>query len=215
VTDTPNRAKTTPVLGIVGGLAGGKSTVAGMLAKRGAHVIDADRMGHRMLERPEVITALVQEFGDDILDSEGRVSRTKLGTLAFGDPRAVERLNCIVHPPIIQDIQEQLQRLEERGDVPLIVLDAPLLMETDLHRKMCDALLFVDTPEPLRRARAAANRQMDAAQFARRQRSQIPPDVKRENSDYQIRNSETLEELEEQVERLWPELCRLRDRDQG
>jgi len=194
------------VLGIMGGLAAGKSTVAGILAARGAAVIDADRIGHRVLERPEVRAALRSAFGDDILDACGRVERRALAQAAFGDPGQVERLNSIVHPPILEEIRDRVEEIKRLDQAPLIVLDAALLVETDLHKELCDALLYVQTTEQVRRERAQHKRRMETEQFEKRTRAQIPPERKKELADYVVTNNESLEELEKQLDELWPVL---------
>jgi dephospho-CoA kinase len=198
-----------PVLGIVGGLAGGKSTVAGLLAERGAAVVDADRIGHRVLEAPEVSRALAEAFGPDVLTEAGRVSRERLAERVFGRPDLVERLNGIVHPPIIREVQAQVEELRRAGEVPLIALDAALLVETGLDRQMCDALLFVDAPEDVRRRRAQECRGISGEQFAKRQQAQLPAEAKRKMAHYVVTNTGRMRDLEEQVEKLWPVLCRI------
>ena len=215
MTDADHRETPAPVVGLVGGLASGKSTVARLLAERGARVVDADRIGHQMLELPEVVEDVVQAFGSDVLDDAGRVDRGRLAERVFGDEQAVQNLNAIIHPPIIRRAREQVAALRMQPDVPLVVLDAPLLMETDLHRDMCQALLFVDSSEELRRRRAMAERGMDAVQFDKRQRAQLPLDTKRQRADYVVDNTGTLEELRSRIERLWPDLCQLSTRVPG
>lgn len=202
------------VLGILGGLAGGKSTVAGLLARRGAAVIDADRIGHQVLERPEVRAALCSAFGEQILDKSGRVERRLLAQAAFGDPHGgphggpqrVDVLNGIVHPPILEEIRRRVEEIKRLKEAPLIVLDAALLVETGLDKELCEALLYVDAPEDVRRERARAERQWGPGQFEQRARAQAAPEEKRRLADYVVTNNGSLEELDEQVGRLWPGL---------
>ena len=199
----------TPVIGIVGGLASGKSTVARLLEDRGARVVDADRIGHDVLELPDVRGALSEEFGSGILDADGRVDRQRLAEAVFGKPEKVRRLNDIVHPVIIGRMHEVLAELEARDDVPLIVLDVAMLMETRLHEELCRALLFVRTPEELRRRRAVETRGMTADQFAAREQAQLPADVKAAEADFTVSNTGSMEELSSQIGRIWPDLCGL------
>ncbi len=194
------------VLGIVGGLAGGKSTVAGLLARRGAAVIDADRIGHEVLERAEVRAALASAFGPEVLGAEGRVDRARLAQAVFGDAGRVEKLNGIVHPPILDEIRERVEEIRRLRRAPLIVLDAALLVETDLHEELCDALLYVDTPQEVRRERARAGRDIEADQFEKRGRAQMAPEKKRALADYVVTNNGSLEELDAQLSKLWPAL---------
>jgi len=204
-------ARTVPmVLGIVGGLAGGKSTVAGLLARRGAAVIDADRIGHEVLERPNVRAALCSAFGRQILDAAGRVERRRLAHAVFsgpqGGPQRVEKLNSIVHPPILEEIRERVEEIKRLREAPLIVLDAALLVETGLDKELCEALLYVDTPPDLRRERARCERHLEPEQFDRRGRAQMPPERKQELADYTVTNNGSLEELDTQLSKLWPAL---------
>jgi dephospho-CoA kinase len=197
------------VLGIVGGLASGKSTVARLLAERGARVVDADRIAHEVLEAPGIKQVLVEAFGRDILNGSGSVSRPLLAEKVFGHPELVERLNGIVHPPVIREVRDQVDRLRREGAVPLIVVDAALLLETGLDEGLCQALLFVDTPEELRRHRATALRQMSAGQFARRQEAQLPAEAKKHKATYLVTNAGPLKDLARQIEAIWPKLCRI------
>lgn len=197
-----------PVVGIVGGLASGKSTVARLLARRGARVVDADRIGHQVLELAAVKEALRDAFGEGIFDAAGRVVHARLAEATFGRPGQVERLNEIVHPPIIEEIRAQVEECKKQEGVPLVVLDAALLMETNLDEELCEAALFVDASGPERLKRAAAQRGISADQFAGREQAQLPEEAKKRRADYVVRNTGSLEELERQLEGLWPELCR-------
>ena len=192
-----------PVLGILGGVASGKSTVANMLAERGAAVLDADETAHRVLELPRVKESLRAEFGDRILDDEGEVSREKLGAEVFDDRDRLERLNQVVHPVIISRMEEELQELQEQGDVPLIVLDAALLMEKGLDRRLCDALLFVDADFETRAARAREDRGWSAEEVRRREKAQIAPDEKERRADFVVDNSGSRKALQRSIDRVW------------
>lgn len=200
-----------PVIGIVGGLAAGKSTVARLLGKRGAVVIDADRLGHRALELPCVKEEIIAAFGTDIVDERGQIDRASLAEEAFRDPEHADKLNSIVHPPVIRQIVADIEAATRRGGVPLIALDAALLVEADLHREQCDALLYVDAPVRLRKRRAM-DRGMSEEQFARRSAVQASPERKKELSDFTVDNTGTIEELDARVEQLWPELCSVESR---
>ncbi|MFO7959295.1 MAG: dephospho-CoA kinase [Candidatus Brocadiia bacterium] len=200
-----------PVIGIVGGLAAGKSTVARLLGKRGAVVIDADRLGHGALELPGVKDKLIEEFGAGIVDEEGQIDRANLAEEAFRDPDQADKLNSIVHPPVIRQIVAEIEAATRRGEAPLIALDAALLVEADLHREQCDALLYVDAPRRLRKRRAM-ERGMSEEQFARRTAVQASPERKKQLSDFTVENTGTIEELDARVGQLWPELCSVESR---
>lgn len=199
--------KAVPVLGVVGALAAGKSTVSTMLADRGAAVVNADRIGHSVLERPEVCDALVERFGPAVLDPSGRINRSRLAEAVFGDPERVAALNGIMLGPIIRQIRAEVAELKLRRDVPLVVLDASLLVETGLDEELCDAMLFVDAPDHLRRRRAADYKGLSADQFDKRQQAQLEAEKKRERADLIVSNSGSRRELRKQVDQLWPKLC--------
>jgi dephospho-CoA kinase len=210
MTATAREDARAPVLGITGGLASGKSTVAGCLAKLGAEVIDADRTVHRMLRTAPLKQAIRREFGSGVFAEDGEIDRRRLAEAAFGEQERVEELNRIVHPPAIEEIDRLLARYR-RGDAPLVVLDAPLLMETGLHEERSDALLFVSCPRAVRERRAAREG-ISPEQFRRREEAQLPAEVKMEQADYVVENSGSIEELEAQVQHLWPELCSIKRR---
>jgi len=193
---------TVPVLGIVGGIGAGKSSVAALLAARGAVVVDADKLGHEVLGDPDVRRALTAAFGDAILDEKGGVVRSRLAAEAFVDGEHVQRLNRIVHPSLRARI---CAALDAAGQVPLIVVDAAVLIEARLDEGRCDALLFVEAPEAQRRGRSA----LSPEQFDERTRAQMPLLEKQKQSDFIIHNTHSLEDLEKQVAELWPALCRI------
>jgi dephospho-CoA kinase len=193
------------VLGVVGGVAAGKSTVAELLRKRGARVINADAVGHRVLERAEVKAALVDAFGDEIIGEDGTVDRPVLADAAFGEPQQVDKLNSIVHPPILEEIRWQVEEIRREDGAPMIVLDAALLLETDLHRELCESVLFVDAPREERKQRAR-ERGMSEEQFQRRSRAQMPPEDKKKLCDFVVSNDGSVEDLDEQLEELWTRL---------
>jgi len=115
-------------------------------------------------------------------------------------------LNGIVHPPILEEIRERVEEIKRLQEAPLIVLDAALLVETGLHTELCEALLYVDTPQDVRRERARSGRQMEPGQFEKRGLAQMPPEEKKKLADYVVTNAGSLEELDAQLSKLWPAL---------
>ncbi len=191
------------VLGIQGGPASGKSALAALLAERGASVVDADRIGHEVLERPRVKQALAEAFGEQILDCCGAVDRARLAEAAFAGRRELGKLNGIVHPPLLEEIRRRVGRLKDSEDVRLIVLDAALLTEWSLDEELCDLLAFVDAPAAVRCRRAVASRRMSAEQFERRSAAQLPDELKKEQADYVVNNAGSPAQLEREAENLW------------
>jgi dephospho-CoA kinase len=191
------------VLGLLGGIGSGKSLVAGALARRGARVLDADRMAHAALERPAVRRRLAARWGRGILGPDGRVNRAALAARAFGSPRAVRALNRIVHPAVRRQIEQEIRKakMETTSRKRLIALDAPLLMEAGIHR-LCDVLVFVEAPRALRHARARRRSGWPAEELARRERFQIPLGAKRKAARFVIDNSKDRRHVEAQVRTL-------------
>lgn len=179
------------VFGLTGGIASGKSFVAGLLAERGAAVLDADRHAHAVLGEPAVRDALVQRWGDEILAGDGSLRRGEIARRVFGegDGALAERrfLEGLVHPRVRERLHAELAEARDRG-ASAAVLDIPLLIEAGWADE-CDAVLFVDTPDAVRRERAAG-RGWSADELARREASQTPLAEKRERADVVVPGAE-------------------------
>lgn len=193
------------VAGIVGGVASGKSEVTRLLQQRGAHVIHADAIGHRVLLEPSVRDAVVNHFGQTILDSDGvQIDRSRLATMVFGtSPDATRNrrwLESTVHPLIRARISEELEREIARGTHWLIVLDIPLLIESGWIER-CQRVLMVEADEAVRLERAK-KRGWTEASFRNREASQRSLADKRAAATDTVNNSGSLEALERQVAEL-------------
>lgn len=190
-----------PVIGIVGGVGAGKSSIVRAVRSLKLDIIDADAVGHRQLNAPEVRNQLVAQFGDGILNSEGIVNRPVLAEIVFGDAEdQIEkraRLNAIVHPRIRHEIQKQIRNTPEETDI--IVLDAALLLESGWADE-CDVLIFVDTPLADRRRRVRETRGWTSEEHRRREASQWDIDRKRQHCRYVVDNSGTPEDAVRQME---------------
>jgi len=200
------------VIGLSGGIGSGKSTVAAMLSERGAAVIDADAIVHE-LQAPgmPMVDELAAAFGPGILDASGALDRKALGEIVFRDEEARARLNAIVHPQVGLEFRRRLEAALA-AEVPVIVLDIPLLFEGresgrgQASQLPMQATVVVWVPEALQ-----VERQMDRDGCSREQaldriRAQLPLDRKRELADHVIDNSGTLDETGRQVEALYAEL---------
>ena len=192
------------VIGLTGGIASGKSAVAAALARRGAVVFDADRMGHRVLEEPEVREQLLARWGREILAPDGQIARPAVAARVFGDtPAAANELQFLeqtLHPRIRAAIEAEIRILPDDA-VPAVVIDAPLLIESGWNA-VCQAILYVDAPREIRLQRAKG-RGWSAEEFSRREAAQMPIEEKRRRSTYVIYNAGTLAELEAEVDRFW------------
>lgn len=190
------------VIGIVGGVASGKSFVTECLAREGAAVLNADQVGHEVLREPEVIAALVGRWGDSILSEDGQINRSAVGKIVFapGAEGELEFLESISHPRIARRLEDQLDAWRREGTVKYVALDAAIMLETGWS-KICDEVWFVDAPAEVRRERAA-KRGWSAEQWQAREASQWPVDRKRAAATQLIDSSGTREATREQVRRL-------------
>jgi dephospho-CoA kinase len=176
-----------PLLGLVGGVGSGKSYVAGLFARLGAAVIDADRIGHEALRQPEIQEQLRRTWGESIFNARGEVERRRLGGVVFGNPAERKKLEAIVHPWIGDRIDAALAQAQRDPNVPLAILDAALLLETGWNR-VCSAVAFIETPFAVRLERVKS-RGWDAAELQRREISQWSLEKKKQLCDLAIENS--------------------------
>lgn len=196
-----------PVIGLLGGVASGKSFVAASLAEWGAGVLDADRTGHEVLAMPEIAAAARRRWGDAIFDEYGRIDRKRLGQIVFapapGGPPERKYLEQLTHPEIGRLLMRQVEALASRG-CPAAVLDAPLLLEAGWE-KFCRLSVYVDAPRRLRLARAL-ERGWSEKEFALREDAQESLDLKRKRADATIDNSGSPDQTRTQLESLWHSL---------
>ncbi|HEX7901392.1 MAG TPA: dephospho-CoA kinase [Planctomycetota bacterium] len=189
------------VVGLAGGVGSGKSTVAALFRKWGARVVDADVLGHRLLDAPRVRARLVRLFGPGLLRGR-RIDRRALAVEAFRSRRSVERLNRTVHPAILRAIRSEIRRARS-----LVVLDAALLYETGADA-LCDRVVYVDVPRA-ERARRVRSRGWAPGELARRERFQRPPAYKRKRADYVIDNAKSRARTTSHAREIFDELRKL------
>jgi len=195
------------VLGIVGGVASGKSAAADYFARRGAAVLDADQVGHDVLREPEVIAACRHRWGD-VIGPDGQIIRRAVAARVFGPSQGTaeerEFLNSVTHPRIRQRLSQRLGELRT-ARTALAVVDAALLFETRWD-ELCNGVLFVDVPQMVRLQRAQA-RGWTAEQFAAREASQWPVDAKKSRATWVVDNSGPLSDLPAQLDRVATEIA--------
>jgi dephospho-CoA kinase len=191
------------LIGLTGGIGSGKSTVSGLLAAKGAVIVDADAIT-RELQQPgrPVFEAMVERFGDRIVAADGSLGRQAVADLVFGDPEALADLNAIVHPAVGAEIAARLQA-EAEGD-RVVVLDVPLLVESG--RSDLAALVVVDVDPEVAVQRVVADRGMREDDVRARMARQVSREDRLARADHVLDNSGTLEDLEAQVESLWETL---------
>jgi dephospho-CoA kinase len=193
------------LIGLVGGVASGKSLVSGRLASLGARVLDADRIGHEVLREEAVKDAVRERWGDHVFGADGEIDRPSVARIVFAaDPEShmeLTFLESLTHPRIGQRLSEQLALWScDQGNV-VAVLDAPVMLKSGWDEK-CDTVVFVDASRDARLARAR-RRGWSEAEFLSREAAQQTLEAKRRRADVVIDNSTTLEHLYAQVDRFW------------
>ena len=186
-----------PVIGILGGIGSGKSTIAAEFAKLGCKVIDADRIAHELLQDPAVREKVVGLLGQAVLDSSGKIDRRKVAEVVFADENMLASLNRIIHPRVLQRTRELIEQSRSQNQVKAIVLDMPLLVEVGWHKK-CDKIIFVDCKQKLRQERAE-KMGFDKKQIKIRENFQISLDNKANLADNIIENNSDFSAIAKQV----------------
>ena len=189
-------------VGLTGGLGAGKSTVAALLEKRGARIIDADQLAREVVQPGTAgLEAVVARFGARVVSPDGRLDRAALAEIVFADPAARADLNAIVHP-LVRERARTLMAEAPEGTV--IVYDVPLLVENKLADDF-DAVIVVEAPRELRIARLI-DRGLSEAQARARMASQATDEQRRSIANYVLVNVGSTEELVAKVDALWKEL---------
>ena len=190
------------VIGIVGGVASGKSLAARIFADLGAAVLSGDQIGHEVLYEPAVIATVRDRWGDKVLNGEGQIDRSRLAAIVFGeeDDAELKFLEELTHPRIAHRLRESIDDLADRG-TRAVVLDAAILLKTGWD-KMCDRIVFIDTPREVRQARTL-QKGWDETELARRELNQLPLEFKRTRADCVIDNSGSADQLRSEIHRFW------------
>ncbi len=190
-----------PVVGLAGGIGSGKSTIAGIFKGFGAVIVDADELAHRVLEDPAIRSPVSAEFGPEVIDSSG-VSRAALAAIVFDEKTRLDRLNAIIHPPVIAESKRLMEKERLAGDCGMVIFDAPLVFEAGLDG-LCDFIVYVEAAGDTRGKRLAASRGWANEELLRREKFQDSLISKRRRADYIIDNNGSLEDAREQVTAIW------------
>ncbi len=195
-------------VGLTGGIGCGKSTVAAMMRELGCQVIDADALAHRVIEPSQpAYEEIIREFGSHLQVVDGRIDRKKLAAIVFADPTKLERLNLIVHPRVIEVLDQELARLADSKPRSVVVVEAALLIEASYHERL-DRLVVVWC-EPEQQIERLLARGMSREQAERRIAAQLELDQKRRIADDEIDCSGSLEQTRQQVASLVTKLKQL------
>ena len=190
------------VLGLTGGIGSGKSTVAAMLAESGAVIVDADVIAREVVA-PDgpAYAAVIERFGPGVVDAYRNIDRAALAAVVFADAGALGELNELTHPVIAEVVGERLAA--EAGTDHVVILDVPLLVETERARARCAAVVVVDCPEDVAVRRLVEHRAMVEADVRSRMAAQATRNERLPLADFVIDNAGTRDELAVEVERCW------------
>ena len=190
-----------PVIGLIGAIGAGKSTVAAVMGSLGGFVVDADAIGHEVLDEPAVRDQLVGRWGAGILRDDGSVNRRAVGAIVFADPAERKVLEATVFPRIHEREGELFALADADPAARFIVLDAAVLVEAG-RGEVCKKLVFVDAPREERLKRLAARSGWTAEELTRREEAQLPLAEKRRLADATLDNDGDPGELRESVAAL-------------
>jgi dephospho-CoA kinase len=194
------------VVGLTGGIASGKSTVAKMLAALGAEIIDADRLARDAVEPGgPAYAAVVADFGAAVVAADGRLDRERLAARVFADPERRKHLESLIHPYVRRETARRQAEIARRRPGALIVLDVPLLFETGMDRRLAD-ILVVYIPRRLQLTRLMARDHLAEAAARTRIDAQMDLELKRRRATRVIDNSGSRQATQLQVEHLYRDL---------
>ena len=190
------------VIGIAGGIASGKSTIAEMLESLGADIINADKICHRLINTKDIACKITKRWGDHMLDDHGKVKRHMLAEIVFSEREEVSALNSIIHPKAIKEIKSRVAKLQVEAATKAIVIDAALVVESNLI-DICDIMLFVDTKKNTCKTRVQNSRKWPLDEITKREKFQGLLQQKREIADVVINNNHSKEDTLYQVKDFW------------
>jgi dephospho-CoA kinase len=205
-------------VGLTGGIASGKSVVGEMFIALGAHLVQADRIAHSLMQPGEAVyNEVVRHFGRGILNPDGSVNRSKLAEIAFGPATDAERqrasrveeLNRIVHPAVLRSQDEWMYAISQEHPQAIAIVEAALILEANAGRRF-DRLIVVTCQTEQRISRFAARQKIDLEsarnEVARRMAAQLPDEEKIKAADHVIDNSGSLDHTHAQVRQVWEKL---------
>ena len=190
-------------IGITGGIASGKTEVAKVFQKKGATVISGDEIGKEVVEeKPTVLKKLVQAFGKGILNSKDKLNRKKLGEIAFASEKNKEKLNRIVHPYLLKELEREITKFRKtQNPRKILVVDAALIVEWKLYKKL-DKLILVTSPKE-KRVQRLKNLKFSETEALNRIKRQLTDKQRNKYADVVISNHGSLKQLKNKALAVW------------
>ncbi|MFH0888430.1 MAG: dephospho-CoA kinase [Planctomycetota bacterium] len=181
------------IVGLIGGIGSGKTHVAEIFKRLGASLIEADKIAYTVINHPQIKRTLLKWHGYSIIKKTGQIDRKKLADVSFNSRKNIGRLNKLTHPYIKKEISNRLRQLNSNRklkETGVVVIDAPLLLETGLD-KFCDCIVFIKTSYKIRLKRVLISRKWDKTEIKKREQYQIPLLRKQSKADIIINNNKS------------------------
>jgi dephospho-CoA kinase len=195
-----------PLIGVIGGIASGKSTVAAEFAKLGCAVIDADVIAHELLREDAVRDEVARLLGPGVLNARGNLDRRQLAGIVFADTAKLDALNKVIHPRVLQRTEELIAQYNQDSHVKAIVLDMPLLVEVGWADR-CDRVVFVECDRERRIERARRKGLLEGGEIEIRENSQISLDRKAKLADSIVDNNSDVSALARQIKEIFSDIA--------
>ena len=194
------------IVGVTGGMGSGQSTVCKFFEEWGCKVINADTQAKEIINRNKILQAdLKKVFGKDIFTKDNVLNTKRLAELAFRDEIQTRKLNQLVHPRMVENLIEEMERARFSGKYPIIIIDAALIFEISIERNF-DYIITVHAPAKLRQQRVFQRDRISRKEFNDRVSRQLSLDDKAKWSDFVIYNKSTIEDLKTESEKIFKEL---------
>ncbi len=194
------------IIGLTGGICSGKSTVSRMLKRRGARIVDADKIARHVVEPGmPALAEIAWAFGDEMIRPDGSLDRQRLAALIFSDAEQRRRLNSIVHPRVAEEQARIVARIAREDPHALVIIDAALLIEVGAHRNV-EKLIVVYVSLKIQAERLMQRNSLSEEEALLMIRSQMPLEEKARMASFVVDNSGSLNETERQVEAIYQEL---------
>lgn len=194
------------LIGLTGGIASGKSTASNILRELGAHIIDADQIARKVVEKGKPALLEIREFfGDQVILENGELNRKKLGSIVFNDHSLLEKLNEITHPYIINEIINEINWYKKTYNNHVIILDAALLIEMNLTH-LVEEVWLISLPEDMQIERLMKRESIGLDEARKRIMAQMSLEDKKQYAHRIIDNSKDVDYLRMQLEKIWREI---------